>query len=384
MKSRRWTFLSVTVSATLLVSSQAGYSQEMQTSSHNNPTDAQILVHNRKGPPYGSPLVPQRPPFSVPKSGYAVQGRPGFVHIYNVTSVAWKPFDPLGMPTGLQRRLLSQSPTMGAVSQITYVPAGWSHPAGYHDTDMEIFVLEGDLEISDDPGKHVKMLTKYSYDYMPAGVVHTTWSRQGAVLLQWFMGSPDFVASTHDKRGARTHAVTLDWNLFRHPWYTGTPFPTYRAGGNIAGAIHTLMREDPETGQTWLEFSASIPAPPGQKPHTPGIEGYEIHPSFEEYFFPEKSNNTFIGECLNNGLTSDEYSKHTYWWRPAGVGHLGPTSHSDGTAGYSISLVRTGTRLWATYVTDCSYETGLEYMGNDRPWRLYDYNVPRYRYIEKQ
>jgi hypothetical protein len=59
------------------------------------------------------------------------------------------------------------------------------------------------------------------------------------------------------------------------------------------------------------------------------------------------------------------------------MGHLGPTSHGDGTDGYSISIVRTGTPLWATYSTDCSYKTGLEYMGKDKPWRKYDYNLRR-------
>jgi len=304
----------------------------------------------------------QAPP-PAPKPVYEMEGRPGFVIHYDPeTSVAWRPFELPGTPTGLQRRLLSQSPSMGAVTQITYVPAGWSHPAGYHTADEEIFVLEGDLTIVDDAGS--EQLTKYSYSYTPAGVLHGPLkSRQGAVLLHWWKGPPDFVAATHSKRGARTHARVRALNHFDHPWYVGEPFPAYRVGGNFPGALHKLLRLDPDTGEmTWMTFNADIPASSRRTGNFGG--GYEVHPSFEEYFFPEKSGDSVIGECLEQGLTQITYGDRSYWWRPGGIGHGGPTSHGDGNAGFNIAIVRTGTRLWADYVTDCSYETGLEYTGN--------------------
>jgi hypothetical protein len=266
---------------------------------------------------------------------------------------------------------------MGAVSQITYVPAGWHEPVGYDQVDSEFFVLEGDLSIGDGPG--AEHLTKYSYSYIPAGVARgPIRSRQGAVLLQWLKGPPGFVPSKSNKPGARTYARVRDWNQFNTPWYIGKPFPDYRSGGNFPGAIHKQLRLDPDTGEmTWMTFGASIPAPAGKGTSNFG-GGYEVHPSFEEYFFPEKSDDTVIGECLEQGETPVTYGNHTYWWRPGGVAHGGSLSRGSQKPAYSISIVRTGTRLWATYVTDCTYKTGLEYRGA-LGWRKYDYDVPRYR-----
>jgi hypothetical protein len=266
---------------------------------------------------------------------------------------------------------------MGAVSQITYVPAGWVEPAGYDEVDNEILVLEGDLYIGNGP--HAEKLTKYSYSYIPAGVVRGPLrSKEGAVLLQWLKGPLTFVRSSTDKPGARSYARVRDSNHLKSPWYVGKPFPDYRTGGNFPGAIHKLLRQDPDSGEmTWMTFSASIPAPPNGRPSNFG-GGYEIHPSFEEYYFPEKSDDSVIGECLDQGQTPVTYGNHTYWWRPGGIAHGGSFSRAADSAAYTISVVRTGTRLWATYVSDCSYKTGLEYRGA-AGWRRYDYDVPRYR-----
>ena len=334
---------------------------------------------------YGPPTLDQAPPFPIPKAGYAVEGRPGppgsgFVLHYELASVPWEPFEGSGIPAGLQRRLESQSPSMGAVAQITYVPAGWSHPAGYHDVDHEIFVLEGDLTISGGAGE--EKLTRYSYSYMPAGEMHGLKSRQGAVLLEWWKGKPDFVASNRDKKGARDYARVRDWNRYKKAWYMGKPFPDYRTGGNFPDAIHALMRKDPDTGEmTWMSFAANIPAPPSGKAGATMGGNYEIHPSFEEYFWLEMSQPGAINECLEQGEITARFGNRTYWWRPAGIGHGGrpPMSPGPGKPGYSISIVRTGTTLWADYVTDCSYKTGNQYMGLGKGWRKYDYNVPRYK-----
>lgn len=308
--------------------------------------------------------VEQGPPFPVPEAGYEIEGRPAlFLSHYNLTSIAWNSFDPSGMPAGLQRRVLSQSPSMDAVSQITYVPAGWSHSPGYHGVDMEMFILEGDLSISDDASED--KLTKYSYSYMPAGVMHELRSRQGAVLIQWWKGAPDFVAVAHDQEGARKYSRIRNSNHFHTAWYVGEPFPAYRVGGNFPGMIHKLLRQDPDTGEmTWMSLIVSIPAPPSGKGGNFFGGSYEVHPSFEEYFFPEKSHDSFIDECLEQGPATVKYGDRTYWWRAGGVGHGGPASLNVDTAGHSFAIVRTGTRLWATYVTDCSYKTGFKYVGS--------------------
>lgn len=350
---------------------------------------------------YGPPTVSQAPPFRVPDSGYEVEGRTGLMHnLPNIEFVEWEPFDAPGMPAGLQRRLLSVSPSMAAVAQVTAVPAGWSQPAGYDEVDNEIVLLEGDLSIGE--GAEAEKLTKYSYSYIPAGVWRgPVRSRQGAVLLQWYKGPPKFVASASGKAGARVHARVRDWNRFRNSWYVDDPFPAYRTGGNFPGYLHNLMRSDPDTGEmTWMTFVSSIPAPPSNDPGNFG-GGAEVHPSFEEYYFPEGSDVAKVdesgpkkavygGECVEQGISSYTRGARGYYWRAAGVAHGAvaqpppPPRDRDGNVrggrdrpSWSWTLVRTGTALWASYVTDCSYKIGLEYLGRDG-WRKYDYNVPRY------
>ncbi|RVT93320.1 DUF4437 domain-containing protein [Sphingomonas crocodyli] len=345
---------------------------------------------------FGPPTVNQAPPFPVPEKGYEVEGRPGLMHnIPNIEFVTWEAFQAPGITAGLQRRLLSQSPSMDAVAQITYVPAGWTQPAGYDEVDNEIVVLDGDLSIGDEK------LTKYSYSYMPAGLQHgATTSRQGAVLLQWYKGAPKFVASATSKAGARAHARVRDWNRYKYTWYVDDPFPAYRQGGNFPGYLHSLMRRDPDTGEmTWMTFVSGIAAPPSDKPGNFG-GGAEVHPSFEEYYIPEgtrvatsdergPTKAKYGGECVEGGVSSYKRGTRGYFWRAAGVAHgtvaQAPPGEKDGDgnlvkgngeANWGWTLVRTGTRLWATYVTDCTYKTGIEYKQGD--WRKYDYDVPRY------
>lgn len=309
-------------------------------------------------PPGQAEVVRPRPP----EPGYEMEGRPGFVIHYDPEEIAWEPFEPAGMPAGLQRRLLSRSPSMGAVTQLTYVPAGWRHPAGYHTADAELFVLEGDLTIVHDGG--TASLRRYSYSFLPAGMAHGPMaSRQGAVLMHWFKGPPDFVQSEQHRPGARLHAAVPHVNHFDSAWYVGDPFPAYRYGGNFPGAVHKLLRQDPDTGEnTWLTFSVSMPAPRTGAGNFGG--GYEVHPSFEEYYFLAKSEDSYLGECLEQGLTQVRSGDRSYWWRPGGIGHGGPTSHGSGEPAYTVALVRTGTQLWADYFTDCSKATQIEYTGS--------------------
>ncbi len=277
-------------------------------------------------------------------SDYATEGRPGFVYVESTETLPWRGLVIPGMPGGMMAKNMSRDETRGGVALLNYLPIRWHHDErGYHNSDEEIFLLEGDLTIGD------QQLTKYSYTFIPEGVVHGPVStRQGAVFVRWFNKTPDFIVSQSDKTGARAYAGVRDWNYYKTPW-DSINFPAYRKGPPIPGIKLKLLRNDPDTGEmTWISFSSG-----GRR----NGSLWEVHPTFEEYFLLELSDERVVGECLPEGPVGLDYKARGYWWRPAGVGHLGPLSTSSG---YSLSLVRTGGALWADYFTDCSYRQPVD------------------------
>ena len=294
----------------------------------------------------GWPLAAQQPPVVTP--GYATDGRPGFVYLETADDLRWQPFVIAGIPVGMLAKVLSRDAERGGVALMSYLPIGWQHDqAGYHTSDEEIFLLEGDLTIGD------QALTRYSYTFLPAGVAHGPVStRQGAVFLRWFTATPDFVAASGNRPGAREHAAVRDWNYYDRTW-SSENFPVYRKGPLMKGIRKKLLRRDPDTGEmTWLTYS--VGGGPG------GFGGsvtlYETHPTFEEYYLLEMSGERVLNECLPEGLTQVRFREHGYWWRPADIGHFG-----SGFSGYTLSLVRTGGVLWADYFTDCANQQQVEF-----------------------
>jgi len=251
------------------------------------------------------------------------------------------------MPLGSEAKLLSQDDKLGALSLLSYLPIGSRTEArGYRNADEEIFLLEGDLTIGD------QQMTKYSYAFIPAGVVRGPSStRQGAVFLQWFNKTPDFVESDRDKLGARGYAAVKDWNFFERPWSTDT-FPVYRKGPPITGIRLKLLRHDPDTSEmTWISFSV------GGGPASWAGSLWEMHPTFEEYYLIEMTKELTVGECLPGGPTPVTFGPRGYWFRPAGIGHIGPLRRLEG---YGLFIVRTGGPLWADYYNDCTYKHPID------------------------
>jgi hypothetical protein len=291
------------------------------------------------------PASAQQPPDVTP--GYATEGRPGFVYVKSANALGWEPLEIAGMPPGMSAKVLSRDAQRGGLALLSRRPAGWRHDQrGYHSNDEEIFLLEGDLTIGD------QQLTRYSYAFFPAGVVHgPVATQQGAVFLQWFKARPDFVAAAGDAPGARAHATVRDWHFHEQPWEAKN-FPVYRKGPLMTGIRKKLLRRDPDTGEmTWITHSTGGPGGFGAP-----VTLSETHPTFEEYFLLELSAERRLTECLPEGLTELPYEEHGYWWRPAGVGHAGLAF-----SGESLSLVRTGDVLWADYFTDCSYQEQVEF-----------------------
>lgn len=295
-------------------------------------------------------LWAQEPPVITP--GYATEGRPGFVHIETSETIPWKKLTIPGMPGGMLAKFLSRDEKRGGLALLTYLPIGWEHnEKGYHNADEEIFLVEGDLTIGE------QKLTKYSYTFIPEGVAHGPVStRQGAVFVHWFRKTPDFITSRKNKKGAREHAAVRDWDYYKTRW-SGENFPVYRKGPRIPGLRLKLLRRDPDTGEmTWILHH--IPGGRGGRVASGAIGTlWETHPTFEEYFILERSGEIVQGECLSDGPSGLPYKDRGYWFRPAGVGHLGPIQHFSG---YRMLIVRTGGPLWADYYTDCSKSQQVE------------------------
>ncbi len=93
--------------------------------------------------------------------------------------LAWSPFDEPSDPADLQCKRLSEDALSGASTLLLRIPPGWSRPGPeYLDVMEEIYLLEGDLEISGQAYVHD------CYACLPAGFARSdSRSLNGAVVL---------------------------------------------------------------------------------------------------------------------------------------------------------------------------------------------------------
>ena len=113
---------------------------------------------------------------------------------------------------------MSIDPDRGAATQHVVFPAGWAAPLGHFDDDVEIFVLEGDLHI----GGH--KLLKYSYSYIPAGIVAGPWTCPTECTVLWMpFGHLTYETDEADSRcttvGAEDAISTYHTKTLNHPRY---------------------------------------------------------------------------------------------------------------------------------------------------------------------
>jgi len=265
------------------------------------------------------------------------QTAPGFVDVSSTDLLPWQ--DLKGTAAGMKSKILSRDEKRGAIALLTSVPAGWTdEQRGYHTANEDIFLLEGDLIIDD------QKLVKYSYTFIPAGLAHgPSSSLQGALFLEWFSQTPDFVRSDNNAPGARVYAAVRDWNYYRVPWTTD--FPRFSRTPPPPGARLKLLKRDPDTGEMfWINAGIQL---------RQGLL-WEVHPTFEEHFMLEYYGEMKLGECLPSGQVVNEWPEGSYHYRPAGIPHMGPVARRTG---FGLILVHTGGPLWANYYTDCSKST---------------------------
>jgi len=277
----------------------------------------------------------------------AARKKMAFVGWVQPEELGWQQFAIAGLPDA-EYKLLSLDPVSGARSQLTRVPAGWKRPQGYHRSGREIFLLSGDLTIGDD------RMTKYSYAYYPAGYAQPeAHSEHGAEFLDWWEGEPDFVVSENSLPGARSNEVVTRWNFYEQPWTEAKDFPHWAKYPPPPGMLLKLMRMDKVTGaMTWLNAGLSKSVSPdayidwGKK-----VGGnWEVHPSWEEGIIIQ--GDLTFGECLpGEGEVLGTYTEGGYFFRPAGIRHVGPKMHTNS---FAWVIQRTGNSIWADYYPTCN------------------------------
>jgi quercetin dioxygenase-like cupin family protein len=266
-------------------------------------------------------------------------GTEGFVGWVESGNLAWQRQSISGVPD-FEGKLLSLDHKTGARSQLTRLPAGWSHPPGYHRTNEEILVLAGDLTIGG------KRMTKYSYAYYPAGYAHgAVTTKYGATLLHFWDAKPDFVPAKESLSTTRTDEVVEDWNFYDQPWTTPEKFGKWADFPSPPSIRLKLLRKDKKTGQmTWINWYN-----PGYM-DTVGDKPWEVHPSWEEFLLLE--GDLTFSECLPGvGAKKTTYRDGGYFWRPKGIRHVGPGMFSTG---HLLFLHRSGTPIWADYYAQCN------------------------------
>ena len=263
----------------------------------------------------------------------------GFVQPHNLH------FRPLALP-GLRTaefKQLSFDEKTGARTILVRLPPGWKQPPGYHSVDLEMFVVEGGVSIGDRP------MGRYSYAYYPAGYSHSFGTEEGATVLQFWGGAPDYVASASSQPGTNT-AAAVDGLLY-HDVPTNGPgsLPKFRKEPVMENSpMHVkLLRLDQASGQkTWIVTS------PGGYPTMSG-EGdlplWSSSASWQEGFLI--AGDMTIAECLPEGQVAGAYAPNGYFFRPAGAKHGGLSQYSDT---FSVWLYRTGPGHWVTYDDACA------------------------------
>jgi hypothetical protein len=251
--------------------------------------------------------------------------RRGFVGFINQHDLPWEEFRVKGVASGLKAKTHSRDPKTGAVSLLLSYPPGWRSRAdsNYHSGDEEIFVLEGDLSISG------RMLTDRCYSFIPAGMAHGPIStRNGCLALTFFDQEPDVIASKESKPGAKLDQAIEYKNYFDETWALGATRAKTKTPPPL---LVKVLRQDEQTGaRTWVAGVLS-----GHPNYT-----WETHPTWEEGYLLEGEYR--LAECLDGKSKTGVYMPGSYFFRPAGLPHVGPDA---GAKGYAIWLFRTPAEL---------------------------------------
>lgn len=186
----------------------------------------------------------------------------------------WTKGAPGSPDIAVESKVLSQDDETGAFTAIHKVEPGFSRPGPVHfRCDVEIFVLDGELEVNG------VRYGKDTYAYWPSGYVReTTASENGCVLLALFGGFHQPILGAAPEGHFREDRLILKLDVYEMDWLTGEAGSV--TGKPLSPTIFTKkLRVDPESQeQTFLYAALPHHAPP------PIMKGKFGHPMIEEVF----------------------------------------------------------------------------------------------------
>ena len=143
-----------------------------------------------------------------------------------------------GFPAGIHYKTLSLDGDSGACSLVVRFETGWTRPAGFSYSEMELFVLDGEIRAGDEnwgPGRYL---------WIPAGValppLHVP--RSARALLFYNYGEPSFAASDVDHSGAARAGLVCVDAYGDLSWKSATKNPAV-----APGCMSKVLRADPVT-----------------------------------------------------------------------------------------------------------------------------------------
>lgn len=172
--------------------------------------------------------------------GRKVAGRPHIEPLVD-SDVQWKDLKLPGWRSGIRYRTLSIDVCNGSCTQTIEMKAGFKQPAGYSNSEWEIFILDGELEV----GKET--LQKNHYMFIPAGYKLGDISAPKGCRAIWFFNDhyPDWEkASGHRDRKVKKDDFVSTNTEFDIRWQAGSSI----SPATEPGVFLKFLRLDPVTG----------------------------------------------------------------------------------------------------------------------------------------
>lgn len=242
------------------------------------------------------------------------------VEIINECDYVWHVAElPASEGKARQRNLCIDEET-GASSLRIDFSDNWSRQAGWHEADVEFYVMEGSLTV----GGH--KLERGGYLQVPKGALTPAMNATAGTKLLYFVegGGVDFTpAGGADRRATREAQSLTLLDTEAMEW------AVVGKAGPAPGLMIKMLHEDPKTGfytrliwvkPEWVE------------------EKYEHHACFEEAYILQGTTTYNFGQ-LRAG---------SYFFRPPYIKHGGFVAAPDG----HVALIRSDKELTNWYTTD--------------------------------